>query len=173
MNVLSNIDYSKVISVFCDRSRPETHLSGYMGGLSDDEMILKHISKDGFYDGFILIHLSDIFRIDFDGKYEQKLQTLYEYRKQIHPIIGEHESLYLSLLCFCKAQNLIVSIELEESQLAGFLIHFDYDSVRLLVIDDYGMPNGETVVDSNEILSIAVDTSSEQNMRILYHEREK
>ena len=58
MNVLSNIDYSKVISVFCDRSRPETHLSGYMGGLSDDEMILKHISKDGFYDGFILIHLS-------------------------------------------------------------------------------------------------------------------
>lgn len=170
--VSSQITADKVLSIYCDNQNPESHLSGFLYAYNDDEVLIQHISADGLYDGYILILREDIIRLDFGGKYEQKIKMLYELRKQTHPTIPYGECLYLALLRFGMEQKLIVSIEWDNSILSGFVSQYNNDLIHLRLIDEYGNANGETVVLCDEIKSFAVDTSTEQNRYLLYKKRE-
>lgn len=161
------IESREVVSIFCDADNPGTHLTGIIDSINDDELLIRHISPNGYYDGFVLVHVSDIFRIDYGGAYEGKIQKLYLLRKQVHPKLVQTETLYDSLLRFCKEQNKIVSFELPNCALRGNLINYSYEYIHMLLVDENGRYDGETVVSSDEIISIAVDTTVEQNILIL------
>ena len=167
------IKIGEIVSVYCDDEKPDTHLTGFLSRCDEGQMLIDHISPSGFYDGFILIHAEDIHRMDCGGKYEQKVEKLYQCRQQSHaefPITG---SLYASLLAFCQRERLILSAETEDAMLSGFLLDFDEDIIHLQVIDEYGEENGETIVRNDEIISFAVDTLTEQNIRLLYQQNQR
>lgn len=168
MELINCYGRNQIVSVFCDRSRPESHLTGFIDAASDCEIVLKHISPEGRYDGFVLIHRDDVYRIDADGEYEQKIQKLYNLKNQSHPDLQYSEYLYDDLLSFCKEQNFIVSVELEECELSGFLVNFDSEFVQLQLVNDYGKRNGETVLSTNEIISFSVDSEKEQDIKLLF-----
>ena len=156
-----------VVSVFCDRNNPDKHLTGFIERYSESELRIKHVSADGWYDGYILIHVDDVYRIDTDGQYEKKIQKLYSYKKQIHPELPASSNLRDSLLDYCQTQKLVISLELVDCILSGLLLYYDNSIIQLKVIDDNGRFDGESVVDINEVISFAVDTSTEQNILIL------
>lgn len=172
-NLISCVENREIVSIFCDDSNPSTFLTGRVLNVTEDELLLCHISPDGYYDGFIWIPTRYLFRVNIGGKYERKIQTLYQFRKQSHPTVPIKDCLQNSLLSFCLTRNLIVSVELESTTLRGQLVHFDKDIVSLSLLDDYGLPNGTSHVLNEQIISIAVDTSHEQNLRILVLEKTK
>lgn len=156
------------VSVYCDSLNPDKHLTGWICASSEDVVMIQHISPRGLYDGFILVQCDDIYRIDADGKYERKMCNLYKAKKQEHPRFLIDEDLYTSLLAFCKMQELIMSIELKDGTLSGFVTEFNDECITLALVDNYGDSNGQTVVVNREIISIAADTQNEQDIKILY-----
>ena len=155
-------------SFFCDQAESGKHLTGYVAAYNNDELLIKHISPNGYYDGFILIHISDLFRIDIAGQYEQKITTLYMLREQNHPNINcAGECILFGLMEFAQNNQLIVSLELDDCVLSGFVQSFSEDHVHLAVLDEYGRTDGDTYLLSDEILSVALDTSTEQNIKLL------
>lgn len=156
-------------SFFCDSSSPNVHLTGYIDKYNEDKIIIKHISPDGYYDGFILVHISDIIRVDILGQYEKRIATLFSMRKQTHPSINYlNDSLHLSLMNFAYANNLIVSLELENTMISGFVLNFDEHNIHIQVVDENGQTDGETIVMVDNVLSFAVDTITEQNLKLLW-----
>jgi len=161
-------DLNCVGSFFCDASRPDMHLTGYIDAYNEDEILIKHISPDGYYDGFILVHISDLIRIDILGQYEKRIALLFTMRKQVHPRLNHlNDTLYTSIMDFAHTNNLIASVELEDTTISGYVLDFDENNVHIQVVDKNGQTDGETVVLVENILSFAVDTITEQNLKML------
>ncbi len=169
-SVFQNIKDDQLVSVYCDTNCPNTHLTGFIGAIFDDDVIVRHISKEGLYDGFIMIRTSDVFRVDLGGEYENKILALYTIKKQSHPMLSFGDSSMETLLNFCIEESLVLSLELLNCTLTGFVLDFDETKVHLQLVDLNGRKNGETFVMCDEIVSFAADTSTEQDIRCLYYE---
>lgn len=155
-------------SFYCNQAESGKHLTGYVAAYNEDELFIKHVSPDGYYDGFILIHISDLIRVDVAGQYEKKISTLYTLRNQKHPYVNfVSNGFFASLMEFAHNNRLVVSIELDDSILSGFIQFFDENCICLQVVNEYGYTDGETYILSDNVLSVAVDTSTEQNLKLL------
>lgn len=163
---------NKIIATFyCEDGNKQNLFVGYIEKFNDDEILFAHISPHGFYDGFILKHIDDVRRIDYDGEYEKKIERLYKLRQQVHKAIStfdpnDDEILY-SLLDFAKQNDYIATLELADNNISGLVNGYSNDMIYLDVINDYGEENGISIVNVNEILSVAVDTDHEQDLRLL------
>ena len=157
-----------VVSIFCDRANPNAHLTGWICASSEEATLIQHVSPRGLYDGFILIHTDDFYRIDAEGKYETKISQLYKIKKQKHPVLVVTDNLYASLLSFCMEHKHVISVELEGTTLSGFVTAFDDYYITLFLVDKYGDANGKTVISNSEVISFSVDSQCEQDIKLLY-----
>ena len=157
----------KVVSVYVDESREDYHFTGYIACVNNNEIILEHITPQGMYDGFILLKVDSIYRVDCEGKYENKVEFLYESKGQSHKKISERASLYEALLHFAKDNELLVTLEIGQTVITGVIVDFDFYNIKLNVIDEYGNIDGMTVVSSAEVDFIVVDSDNEQDLRML------
>ena len=162
-----------IASIFLNSLDAEIHLTGFVGAVSADSIIVKHVSPEGLYDGFVLLHIDDICRLDVNGKYEQKIRTLYEIKEQSHPTFSTTEDLYSSLLLYCQKNNICISAELDNSKLIGVISDFDNNHIRMQLMTEYGEKNGETIVLSNHISSFSADSQPEHDIKILFDRRYK
>ena len=174
--MINSIDYcfrNKIVaSFYCDDGNRQNLCVGYIEKFNDSEILLSHISPHGNYDGFILKHIEDVRRIDYGGNYEKKVKKLYKLKKQTHDVIqtfnpDDDEILY-SLLDFAKQNDYIVSFEFAENSISGIINGYTDDVIYLDVIDNYGAENGISIINANEILSVAVDTDHEQDLKLLH-----
>ena len=163
---------NKVLATFyCDNGTVQTLLVGYVEKFNDTEILIAHISPHGFYDGFILKHIEDIKRIDYDSDYEKKILRLYKLRGQSHAVIqtfdSQDDEIIYSLLDFAKQNDYVVSLEFTQDSISGFVNGYSDDVVYLDTTNDYGVENGIAIIDINEVLTVAVDTDHEQDLRLL------
>lgn len=163
----------KILSFYCDIENPQTHLTGYIDSFNSDDLLIRHVTPSGFYDGFILIRRSDLFRIDSQGKYEDKIEFLYKYRGQSHPSFTTADDLLSSVLDFAQTNSLVTSIEIPDTILTGFICEHSNEQINVLLIDKYGDHNGNTIISSADIISVAVDSMVEQDIKILYESKER
>ena len=170
LNVINHCYTNKKVSSFYyDVNQPLVHLTGYISAFNDVELLIEHISIHGNYDGFILKRIEDIFRIDYNGEYEKKIWNLYRIKKQLHKKINilDKNDILSSVLDFCIDNKYIISLEFDESCISGFVKSYNKNYINLSIVNEYGIINGETIVDLNQIVSIAVDTDDEQDIKLL------
>lgn len=162
------IESREIASIFCDKNNPSKHLTGFISAVNDDEIVVEHISPYGQYDGYVLFPLKDVFRVDLSGHYEKKILRLYLLKGQEHPKLNyTYEKMHFSIFEYSLNNTLIVSVELEEETLTGYVLNFDLEYVCLRLIDEYGRENGTTNISCNDIVSIAMDTLDEQALKLL------
>lgn len=133
--------------------------------------MLSHISSNGYYDGYILRRIEDVYRIDYDGEYECRIENLYKARGQAHTISivkEDEENLFLSALRLAKELGLVVSLVFNDACRSGLIKHYDNDVVCLFALSDNGEKDGIAVVKASEILVVEMDTDYEQDLKLLY-----
>ena len=173
--MIRSINYcfqSKVLATFyCNNGNVQTILVGYVEKFNDSEILIAHISPRGFYDGFILKHIEEIQRIDYDSDYEKKIARLYNLRGRSHTAIQtfdpKDDEIIYSLLDFAKQNDYVVSLEFTQDSISGFVNGYSDDVVYIDAINDYGAENGIAIIDINEVLTVSVDTDHEQDLRLL------
>lgn len=159
-------------SFYSNENDPDAHLTGYIEAYNETELLIAHISYYGMYDGYILKRIDDIYRIDFGGKYEEKIKKLYKLKNQRHRDLNISDEYILEpLLEFAKKNELVVSFELDGYVISGFVEELREGCVRVRKVDEYGEPGGESVLEIDAVLTIAVDTDDEQNIKLLYENR--
>lgn len=158
----------KVVSLYLDKDETCSHLTGYIYNYNDSEILVAHMNPRGEYDGFVFEYVCNIYRIDYDGEYEDKIKTLYKLKKQSHPQIENFESGILpTLLNFAKNNKLLISIEMDDNSVIGFVDRFDNNRIRIETVNDYGSYSGITVMSLGEIETLVVDTDFEQDLKLL------
>lgn len=170
-NLINCYKGKKTTSVYCDSSDRQKHYTGYIAEMNDREILIAHISNNGHYDGYVVRRVEDIYRIDYDGEYEKRIELLYKGRGQSHSIVFTtegHESLFFATLNVAQQDKLVTSLILDDDCRCGFIKGYDNDVVCLYALSDNGEEDGISVVRMAEISAIEIDTDYEQNLKLLW-----
>ena len=163
----------RLTSIFGDENEIESFGVGYISSCNETDYIFQSISPRGLYDGFLLRKTNRIFKLDFNGSYEKKIQTLSKFNN------GQHckfdfgkENLVNAMLKFAMKNQFVVAIELLDSgcdDCTGFITSVDDEKCTIGKLDRYGRQNGITIIEISEITKINVDSEDEQDLKILYN----
>ena len=165
-----------LVSLYCDPEDSQKHYTGYITGVNDREIMISHISKNGYYDGYILRQTEDVYRIDYGGEYERRIEDLYKAKGQKHTISltkEAEETLFLFALKTAKEHGFVVSLMFNDDHRSGLIKHYTEDIVCLYALNDNGEKDGVAVVKTAEILVIEIDTDYEQDLKLLYDLKNK
>ncbi len=160
-------NHNKVASLYFNKEDNCSHLTGFVYAFNDTELLVAHINARGEYDGFVLNGVNNLYRVDCGHDYENKISALYTLKKQKHPMITiNEENILFSLLDFAFVNKLLVTLELDNNTVTGYVVSYD-GFITLNIVDPYGKNNGKCIIDIDEVITFACDTDDEQDLRIL------
>lgn len=168
----------KVISIYNNPSDTGNCWTGFVGEVDDNYVLIAHCTSHGFYDGFILHQIDGIYHIEQCTNYENKIQKLYELRKQTHPVLPleKNNSLFDALLTYVQREEIFVSIELLEDDdypLIGLIEELTDDYICLKNFNNDGEPNGFSYIENESIHRLFIDSMSEQDLKLIHQNLNK
>ncbi len=85
MEPLLTLKYlNEVVSIYTDRYDPHNCAVGFIHYVSNNHVLLRHISEYGLADGYLVRCLEDLFHVVRGTQYERKIEYLYEAQNQQH-----------------------------------------------------------------------------------------
>ena len=166
-----------LVSVYSDGDNLGSCTVGRVLGVSEEDVLLAVISPAGRYDGYELIKIDKIFRVNLDGLYESMIGELHTGEAKQHALFPVDEADLLgTLLAFSKQNRLIVGIELLESgydDVQGFFDARNRDALSISCISDYGERDGRTWVTIGDITRISCDAEEGQTVKRLFMNKQK
>lgn len=164
-------DNKCVASIYRDYENPDRHLTGFVERFNDSEVLISHITPSGLYDGYVLLLRDSIFRIDYNGKYENMINRLYHLKGQSHRCIDTlddgNNNLLFSLLDYAIKEKYIVSVCFDDGYETGIVVSYTNENLTLDIYDIYGDYNGRITVIIDDIISLNVDSEENQSIKLL------
>lgn len=164
-NFMKNKD---LVCVYSDTNDSESFSAGYIVGVSEEDIILYHLTPNGKYDGYILLPIENIFLTEFNTKYTKKLESIYKNILNNDIMYFDSETLKLSLLKYAYENDFVCEIQLINSGLndvVGKIFEFDEMLVKVEKYTEYGENDGEAIFDINNITRLSCDSEESQTLK--------
>ena len=176
--LLALMEAQKIVLLFFDEEDTEAFSCGFIGAVSSNEILIIHIDAFGEKDGFIVKRIEDIVKIEYDGKYSEKIGILDGLNRNKHEEKFEVQkgSLFLGMLAYAQENEKIVSIELMESgneDIVGYVKVMEGNFLTIKTVDYYGLFDGETIVEKDNITHLVCDGGREAVLNKLVQYRMK
>lgn len=166
-----------VLSVYTDKEDTDHFAAGFIQRMTEQYVLIAHVSPFGMYDGYVLKYRADIYRVEYQGQYENKVEQLYRLRHQKHnKVENRTDSLIEDLLNYAYENGVFVSIEINNSgykDVHGKVQTLQNETVVIRQIDESGNPDGETAINLQDISLVTCDSDEEIAMRLLFEEKKK
>ena len=160
-----HINDGKLVSIYCSNA-DDGFVVGFILAVSDGYVLIKEVDSYGKFDGYTLIRIEDIYQIHYSGKYEKKLEKLYDledYSNILSP--GLLNPLVDSILHFAHDNHYIISVLSEGGDtISGFIDSFSAVSLTIDCIDEFGQKNGTTIIDRNCVSRICCLSAYENSL---------
>ena len=170
IKILNDLCASKEMACFYSNyNNTENFNVGVVLAVNEREIALQLISPDGNDDGILVTDVDDIFRVERNGLYMEKIKklctdfSLSDVRDQI-----DENKIFESILSAASVAKEIVSLELVNSgiyDVDGFVEAVDEGGCTIKQIDEYGYEDGYSYVEIDNITQLAY--SREEEKRIL------
>lgn len=138
---------------------------GKIIALNEDEVAIQMYNTDGTCDGVIVKMVSDFFRIEYDSKYNQKMEKLIETDTFEDSVEIDGNAVFDSAIRSAIIKNFIVSIELLHSgneNITGLPLSLENGICTVRQIDDYGCDDGVTSFVFNTATQITINAKYEK-----------
>ena len=138
---------------------------GKIIALNEDEVAIQMYNTDGTCDGVIVKIVSDFFRIEYDSKYNQKMEKLIETDTFEDSVEIDGNAVFDSAIKSAIIKNFIVSIELLHSgneNITGLPLSLENGICTVRQIDDYGCDDGVTSFVFNTATQITINAKYEK-----------
>jgi hypothetical protein len=133
---------------------------GYVISYSDEVLMLRVINRDGMQTGIQSYNVGDIFQLDFDDRYlrnvelkEDNLDKVYAGLKSPAFMEQEYLSIPLLLARARDARQLVFLTSHVGDDLYGYVRQFNEQQVLLECYNEYGEPDGLSVIRVENIRS--------------------
>jgi hypothetical protein len=169
--ILKSLVNGKLTLIYTNTSSTEKFSAGIISGVFDEDFIMQHFTTMGQYDGYIVKKIDDVFRIETESKYVEKLEYLIQHFESRHdPIEDKFHNGALNVINYAKEQKKVISITMfdnEDVELSGYVEKFNDELIWVNVIDLYGEDDGKCIIKLDKITFISCDTEVEIVLRIL------
>ena len=161
------------VALYSNVENPRAFLAGWVEAVSNDHVVLRHLSPEGRYDGYVLKYLDSIFRVDTEGRYLERLSFLFGARKQefarrLMPDLDADANLIPEILSAAQNADMMVTIEIAAEDIEnGSIKDIGFDTVSLDVFDHYGVIDREATIHLEAISEVRVDSERLQSLKLL------
>lgn len=158
------------VSLYTNINDTSHFLYGIILAVDENKIAVQLISPDGENDGIVAFDTEEVFRIELDGQYAEKMKKLSGNIQRVGFQLVEN-SIYLSVLYLAKQRNQIVSIELCSSgydDVVGFVSGISEDDCCINQIDEYGFPDGCSYISLEDITQISCGGKTENRIYKLW-----
>ena len=164
----------KVASIYTDSSETSKFYFGSIAAINDKEIAIHLISPDGEDDGITVMSVDNVFRIETDGLYHEKMKKLCSgFENTVSPCNFpiDNNNISASVLLSASERNLLVSIELLDSgynDVIGFIESITDGECKVKQVDEYGFEDGYSYVSIDDITKISCHTQDEKRIMRLW-----
>jgi len=144
---------------------------------ADDKFaIFQAISTRGYDDGFYLIPLDYIYRIDVNDDYTKRIEKLFilHEQQQHEEFILSNEFIMYQLLSYAKENKLVTSFFMDDdNSITGLITNIDFDEDILYIkrLTEDGKYNGCTFVKLENIEKVICDSGVERCIEMLTNQQ--
>ncbi len=164
--------------IVCLYSNPysDKFAAGFVEAISENHVVLRHLTTHGRYDGWVLRALEDLCRIEYGGRYEETLLSLFRARGHSHPAFlhatDESSDLTAEMLLCAQRNDLAVIIDTgSDNDSWGFVKSVETTTVTIEKFNVDGQIDSEAVIELEHIGRVTVDDEDMQDLKILAHWR--
>lgn len=172
---LSNfLGKNKIVSIYSNYEDRSHFVAGFVKSFSEEDVIIKHISPEGYSDGIIVIKADDIFQIEYDGKYENRIEQLFKIFSNSSENAKNNNvescSSLLDILEYSKNNRKIVTAFGEDFMAiaSGFVESIEESVLTILKINEDGVADGKIVFFEDEIRRLSCMSIDEKILYELY-----
>lgn len=175
-NMMREIGSQKMVTVYSEDLDDE-YISGFISCSNEDTMVLACVDRFGENNGFLLIGLDGVYRMDVDSAYEKKLELLYTIKKQQHDPIdfSQEETIKETLIRWAYRENKTITVGFwnTDSEVCGYIEN--PDNVKIINIDEYECKPGQgtSFVEVENVKYIWADERRARDAALVYKLREK
>jgi len=165
-------DSKELASFYSNYEKTDSFHVGTVLAVNDEEIALKLISPYGEDDGVEVFNVEDIFRVETEGKYLEKIKKLctdssvLEFNEKI-----DENSIIESILKIACDKKEMVSVELIDSgytEIQGFVESADGDECKFRQVDDYGYEDGLVYVKTGNVTQVSYAREDEKRVLKLW-----
>lgn len=177
MSITKNLDSKcnngNIISVFCNPEDNYSAVVGFLIASDENYFVLKHVTKEGKYDGYVLRCKDQVFRIDEKTSYENSLIKLYKHYGETHlDFLQSSENLIIDFLRFASDNHFVIGVgarDYESNSVLGLVDHIDTknEALSIHLINDEGNFDGYSTISFDSIMRISADCQREVALKTL------
>lgn len=161
----------ELIVIKYDVNDEDSYLHGYIKQYNDNEIAVKCINERGQYDGYALLPISGIWRLNYGGKKIERICSLYERKKEAdRDMTFKGPGLLCDMLEHAKANKIVVTLFTIDTEIEGYVNEYDDKTVHIEKIDEFGSQEGFCVTGMDKILYLFADTREGRNRDVLCRE---
>jgi len=166
------LNEKELISIFTDKENTDNFSAGFVIILNEETLIFNSINPDGMDDGLEVININDIYEIAYDDQYLKRLKFLREnsdeFIKKTEFILSDNEKSFYDVLCKCKENKVLVSINLCYGiGHYGIINEIDGECVLLQDFDEIGKEDGFSCFKISDIIKIFIDDKKLKKIKML------
>ncbi|POZ52864.1 hypothetical protein [Methylovulum psychrotolerans] len=172
------LEYAKIhniiVSAYVNANDWGQYSVGYVDSITNGHVRLRTLSKYGENAGFEIRLLSDIVKIEYDGKYEKKIELLNKKQGKVFNEIDPNKISSGNLFEDALKQSLEDSVVIviwgndPDDSLVGIVEKLDSELISVRLVNEFGEDDGLSTIKIDEINSIDFNTQSEQVRSFLY-----
>lgn len=160
----------KLVSIY-SYDDSENFEVGFLSSINESHFIIKNISKNGIYNGYILGQTSNVCALGVGEIYLDNILKLYTESKRKHSkTLFKNDNLIVALLKYAMEKKYVVSIEINQSgniDIQGIVVFVNETCIKIEKLNDNGIRDGIVYIDTNSIDNIYCNTSNEQKIKEL------
>lgn len=159
-------------SVYFSPNNTKSFAFGRILSIDGTNVEIYLVSPNGDFDGILVKPIDDIFRVQNDGQYSDKMTRLMmDYVHEPEKYVLKCNNLFESVLSFASDNELIVSIELLNSgydDVIGFVQEIKNGGCVIKQIDEYGAEDGISKMRICDITQVCCDSQDERRIERLW-----
>lgn len=157
-----------MIAIYTNENDGDAFSVGYICDLKQDKVLLLNVGVHGEYDGYTAMYINDMFRIECDSKYLDKINKLMSFVVDEKMIEANQNDILVFLIEKAINDNNILAIRYnDDSEIRGYVKKMNA-VLSVVEIDEYGYEDGENIISISNINRIVLDDVECRDLEKLY-----
>lgn len=162
----------EIVEIYTNRDDTTKFGVGFIRGISKDSILIENITPYGYYDGYTVTLIDEIYRTGVNTLYTHKIKKLWGRNGVTHKQVPQtNASHFVNLIEFAYANKKFISAQLLNSiysNLDGVITCVTKKTIEICLVNNYGMPDGNSVILIDDITQLVCDSQDEIALEILY-----
>lgn len=168
--LMKSKDSNELVALYSSEYDCDKFSVGYIYELKDDKILILNVGVHGEFDGYMVMYVDDIFRIETKSRYINKVSKLQSFKMPEKFEVNLTDDLFMDLVKISKEYKRIVAVAYGEEfeEIRGFVTEIG-NAITFLQVNEYGEEDGETSIALEMISKIVFDDVECRDVEKLYN----